>query len=272
MKIFILSGLVLFAITTALAQDQMVPRKKGDFYFYWGYNRALYSHTNIKFSGPGYEFEISDVSAIDKPLSFSFENYFKLTNISIPQYVYRVGYFITDKWSVSLGMDHMKYVMNQNQTVKINGTINEPNNPYNGTYVDDDIVLTPAFLEFEHTDGLNYLNASADYYYDIYTNPTQSFTISAFGGGGIGMLIPKSNVVLMSSERNDQFHIAGYGFHGDLGLNFSFWRHLFFRSQLKGGFVHLPDVLTRPGGVPDRANHGFWFGMWDFALGWQWSF
>jgi len=271
MKATLLS-IVCFLSISLFAQNDYVPRQKGDFYFYWGYNRALYSNTNITFNGPGYEFTITDVAAIDKPLEFSFENYFKLTNISIPQYVYRIGYFFKDNWSISLGMDHMKYVMTANQAVTINGAINEPNNPYNGNYTDDEIVLTPAFLEFEHTDGLNYLNASADYYYDLFKSPTQNVTISAFGGGGIGMLIPKSNVVLMSGERNDQFHIAGYGFHGNVGVNFSFWRHFFFRSQVKGGFVHLPNILTRPGKVPDRASQSFWFGMWDFALGWQWSF
>ena len=247
--------------------------QKGDFYFYWGYNRAAFTSSNITFNGPGYDFTLKDVKAYDRPTSFDASLYFNPESMTIPQYVYRIGYFITSNWSISLGMDHMKYVMPQGGIVGIKGTINQAGNPFNGVYSEtSQIVLDAAFLTFEHTDGLNYANISADYDFTLYLNAQGTIQISVFGGGGVGMMIPKSNVQLMSGARNDQFHIAGYGLHTDVGVKFMFWRHLFLRSQAKVGFMHMPDILTRPNGVEDRASQHFWFGMWDFALGWQWTF
>ena len=54
--------------------------------------------------------------------------------------------------TVSLGIDHMKYVMKNNQTVKINGEINTGGG-FDGTYKNSEIVLTEEFLTFEHTDA-----------------------------------------------------------------------------------------------------------------------
>lgn len=266
---------VLFAtifFSPISAQSIEAPHKKGDFSFYWGYNRAAFTTSDITYVGPGYDFTLQDVVAFDRPTAFEADVYFGLTTVSIPQYVYRIGYFVNSHWSVSVGVDHMKYVMPENLTLIINGTINQPNNPYNGVYSNSQIFVADTFLTFEHTDGLNYVNLGADYFYEIYTNKTGSFSAELIGGGGLGALIPKSNVTLMNGTRNDEFHFAGYGLHANAGFQLNFWRHLFFRTQAKAGFIHMPDILTTPGDVEDRASQHFWFAMWDFALGAQWHF
>ena len=42
-------------------------------YFYWGYNRDYFSHSDIHFHGPGYDFTVYDVTARDRPEKFSFK-------------------------------------------------------------------------------------------------------------------------------------------------------------------------------------------------------
>jgi hypothetical protein len=93
------------------------------FSLYWGYNRAQFSASSIHFTGADYDFILHDVLAKDKPEAFTLNNYFNPKNIWIPQYNYRVGWFFNDRWSFSLGLDHMKYVVVQGQQVALNGTI-----------------------------------------------------------------------------------------------------------------------------------------------------
>src|ERR1043165_81987 len=69
--------------------------KKGTCYVYWGYNRDFYSRSNIHFRSPDYDFTVYKVKASDRPSSFG-DVYFDPTRMSIPQYNYRFGYFITD--------------------------------------------------------------------------------------------------------------------------------------------------------------------------------
>lgn len=68
-----------------------------------------------------------------------------LTLLTIPQFNFRIGYNINSKFQISLGTDHMKYVMVQNQTVKINGNIDDINTSYKGIYANEGIVLKDNF-------------------------------------------------------------------------------------------------------------------------------
>ena len=151
--------LIIFLTFTinCISQEKKVKKiqNKGKFFVYLGWNWASYSNSDIQFKGKDYNFTLSKVRAQDRPTKFSVDNYFNPANISIPQNNYRIGYFFKENYTVSIGVDHMKYVMINDQDVKINGEINIGNTKYDGTYTGEDIKLAKDFLRFEHTDGLN---------------------------------------------------------------------------------------------------------------------
>jgi len=126
--------------------------KKGQFYLYWGWNWEKYSKSDIYFSGTDYNFTLKRVKAKDKPTKFGIDPYFAPTKLTITQFNARIGYFFTDHWNLSFGIDHMKYVMRNDQSVKISGNMSNTQTPYDGTYNDEDIYLSRDFLLFEHTD------------------------------------------------------------------------------------------------------------------------
>ncbi|MDB4107627.1 hypothetical protein N9595_04100 [Bacteroidia bacterium] len=97
--------------------------------------------TNIK--GENYDFTLRDVVAKDKPAEFDINTYFNPENVTILQYNFRIGYYFRDKYHISLGVDHMKYVVQPNQVVKIDGEINDPGNRFNGTYTNEDLKIVP---------------------------------------------------------------------------------------------------------------------------------
>ncbi|MDG1476428.1 MAG: hypothetical protein P8Q14_04730, partial [Vicingaceae bacterium] len=130
---------------------------KGKMYAFWGWNRGWYSNSDIHFTGNNYDFTLNNVQAKDRQSPFSPGLYFNPSTITIPQTNFRLGYFINDKYDISFGVDHMKYVMVQDQNTQITGDINDGTS-YDGSYSNEDIVLTGNFLKYEHTDGLNYLN------------------------------------------------------------------------------------------------------------------
>lgn len=262
---------IIVASFISLSITVMAQTKKGEVYAYWGYNRAAFANSDIRFTGPGYDFTLANVAAHDRPTDFSFSEYFEATTLWIPQYVYRIGYFVTDRWSVSLGLDHMKYIATQNQRVAIFGNI-DGYAPFDGVYTGEEIEMTESFLTFEHTDGLNYLNLSAERHFTLFALESGKFYVDLLAGGGLGPVIPKSNVMLFGEDRSDRFHVAGFGLSGNAGVHVGFFRHFFFRTQLKAGYIALPDVLTKPSGFTDRASQHIWFDSWDFAFGVQWSF
>lgn len=243
---------------------------KGKVYVFWGWNRGWYSNSDIHFTGDNYDFTLNDVEAKDRQSSFSPGLYFTPSTITIPQTNLRIGYFINDKYDISIAVDHMKYIMVQNQQTEITGDIND-GTAFDGSYTDEDITLTKDFLIFEHSDGLNYMNAEITRNDDllkligINVNP-EKVQINTLIGVGLGGLLPKSNVTLWNNERNDDFHWAGYGFSAKTGLNVTFFKNFFIRTEYKVGYINMPDIRTSPD-PSDKASQHFTFTQWNFDFG-----
>lgn len=184
--------------------------------------------------------------------------------MTIPQYNARIGYFFKNNYSVSIGMDHMKYVMERNQIVKFSGRIDSSASLIYGGYNSSHILLNKHFLTFEHTDGLNYINVDVRRHEELIN--WKIFSVNLMAGIGAGALLPKTNVQLMGRERHDEFHLAGYGFNGLVGLNLTVFKHFYLQSELKGGYINMPDIRTTSS-ESDNASQSFWFGQWNVVFG-----
>ncbi|RDI07011.1 hypothetical protein [Flavobacterium sp. AG291] len=262
-----------FAQEVATEPEKYTAHNKGKFFFYWGGNRETYTKSDLHFKGDGYNFTVQDAVADDKPKGWHID-YINPGKMTIPQTNLKVGYFISDHYNISIGVDHMKYVMRTGQTANINGTINlpesHPGHVYNGTYNNNPTELAEDFLDFEHTDGLNYINAEFARVDDISKlfriGNTDKFQVNITEGVGGGILYPRTNAKVLGMPRNDEFHVAGYGFSAKAGLNLTFFKHFFVTGELKGGYIDMYDVRTTHDG-PDRAHHHFGFLQRIIAVG-----
>lgn len=257
-------ALMLLFVPMLNPSAQTALHKKGEMYVYWGWNRGFYSKSDIRFYGNDYDFKLSDVVAKDRQSPFNLKTYFGLTSFTIPQYNFRFGVYINEKYDLSFGADHMKYVLQNYQNTLINGTIMGSGTKYDGNYNNAEINLDPSFLKFEHTDGLNYENIElrrSDAL--IYSS---KFRIESRIGGGVGFMLPRTNTTLLMNERYDQFHLAGYGLGAVLGLNFYFFNRYFIQFENKNGFIHMPDIRTTKN-KSDRASQSFFFSQFNMVFG-----
>jgi len=246
--------------------ERYTASNKGKFFITWGGNRESFTKSDITFKGENYNFTLNDVKSHDKPKGWHLD-YFNPTRITIPQTNVKVGYFINDHYFISLGADHMKYVVSQEQTVKINGNINLPvtesGSSYNGTYNNDDILINEDFLLFEHTNGLNYVFAEFSRFDDISSifniQNTDKFQVNITEGLGGGIIYPKTNTTLLQKDRYDEFHLAGYGVSINAGINLTFFKYFYTEFDLKGGFINLPDIRTTSNTAESASQHFFYF-------------
>jgi hypothetical protein len=244
-------------------------RTQGQWYGYWGWNNATYSNSDIHFKGDDHDFTLYGVKARDRQNQVSwdevFHSYLNPGRMTIPQYNWRVGYFVADNWSVSLGFDHMKYVMVQDQTVDISGTINRPGfertDPARGQQK-----LTADFLDYEHTDGFNMISLETERFLPLWSWGNK-MDLAVFAGIGAGILYPKSNVKLLSGERNDEWHVAGYATTVKVGVEATLWKGFFFRFLGKYGHADMDDVLTSNKG--DKADQSFYFDEYIGVFGYR---
>ncbi len=276
-KILTLSKSLIFVFSLfsslSFAEDNsktiQTSRQADQWYFSWGWNSANYSNSDIHFKGDDHDFTLYNVQASDRQTPTTgggwYDSYLNPGRITIPQTNLRIGYFITKDFSVEFVVDHMKYVMDANQKVKIDNNISNPN--IDNRIVNGEIVLSEDFLQFEHTDGLNYIGIEANYYQSFW-QPNKNVDVSWLVGGGIAVLYPKSNVTLLDRERNDDFYVSGNGYNVKGGIEISFYENFFFRTMIKVGHIDMPKVVTSS--VGDRASQKFdfteYYGMFGYRF------
>ena len=252
---FFLNLFVLFFSYACDGQDENCgcpgqhKKGKGTFYGSWGYNKDYFSRSDLHFSNSGsdnYDFTLYDVTAKDRP-GF---NKIIATEITIPQYVYRFGYYLNNKknMGIELNFDHAKYVMVQDQVVHIKGQIHE-------TPLDKDTVLSDDFVRFEHTNGANFMMINLLKRHIFFHSHDNKQWLSGVVKAGAGIVIPKSDVALFGIELDNRFHIAGWISGIETGFRYDAFKYFFMESTVKGSFADYMDVLTVGTG---KANHHFW--------------
>lgn len=281
-----------FSLST-FAQEEIPVQKyaahnKGKFFVMWGGNRESYSKSDVNFRGKDYNFTVDNMAAHDKPKGWHVD-YINPANMTIPQTNLRLGYFFSDHYSVTIGVDHMKYVMTQNQIANVTGNINLPADQagsiYNGVYNNTPVDMsqggaqeggmpvgstTTPFLIYEHTDGLNYINTEVSRFDDVskwFSLPNiDKVQINLTEGLGAGLLYPKTNTTLLGKERHDDFHVSGYGVSAKAGINVTFYKHFYVQGELKGGYINMQDIRTTTSSA-DKASQDFFFFQRIIAVG-----
>lgn len=249
-------------------QTKYTTHNKGKFFISWGGNRDSYSKSDITFRGKDYNFTLENVEAHDKPKGWHVD-YINPSRMTIPQTNFRMGYFISDHYSVAVGVDHMKYVMTQDQGVPIDGYYQNAGS-YDEILPNNQVLLTEEFLKYEHTDGLNYINTEVSRHDDISSifdiENTDKIQVNFTEGVGFGLLYPKTNTTLLGKERHDDFHVSGFGTSLKAGLNVTFFKHFYIQGELKGGYINMQDIRTTQS-TEDSASQDFFFFQRIIAFG-----
>ncbi|RZJ17708.1 MAG: hypothetical protein EON51_17695 [Acinetobacter sp.] len=224
--------------------------RKGEWFVHWGWNFSWYDTSDLNFKGPGYNFTLKNITAKDRPSKLS-TDYINPLELTTPQFNFRFGYFIRDNYSISLGWDHMKYVMDVPQTVNVDGYINAtisdpaiPTGAYAGTYNNTPLTVKGDMLKFEHTDGFNYVSTELERYDDIWVAKSQKNMLTMETGVGVGLMIPRTDVRLFGVGENNFWNIAGYGISAKAGLKFHFTKKFYIQNTTKVGFTSLSAIHT----------------------------
>jgi len=245
MKNFFASILLIFiSFGNVKAQSKITPSfdKSKKFFLYWGYNRATFAKSNIHVSGYHYDFTVYDVVAKDRPDKFTLR-YFNPMLISTPQFNARIGFYINKNWSISMGYDHMKYVMETNRVYTVSGVIDSIASPkYAGSYLKERMMVNDDMMKFEHTDGFNVVTIDVDRYFHLH-HFNKNWNLEANVGTGGIWVVPKSDVRIFGKGANNNLHVAGFTWLGKAGIKLN-RKNVFFQAEVKGGYASLPSIFV----------------------------
>ncbi len=232
--------LLTFITFNALAQKT---ERKGEFYFSWGYNKAYYTRTDVSISQPslGNNFTFINTKLVDNP---GWDKALLTLALSIPQYNYRIGYFIDkDKdLAFEINFDHTKALFKNDQTVHMVGTFN--NRPIDSSFV------------FSKTGAGNsrnyyYLNNGANFLlFNIvkrkkFTNwSTKNIAIDGLAKVGIGPVIPHVENSLFGQKNDQGFQFGGWNTGIEYALRSTLKKHLYleFAGKIDYAYYYGLDV------------------------------
>ena len=246
--------MVCLLIFSAFNQLKAQKFKLHGMYLQWGYNTEWYTKSNIHFKlANGSNFILHNVKANDKPdLEGIYEKPFE---ISIPQYNYRIGFYLNHNKTraIEINFDHTKYVVTDGQKVKVTGTIE-------GIPVMGDSVLNRnTFLHFEHTDGANFLHFNYVWKKPLlFQKKQQLHRLDLMAKLGAGINIPRTDITWKGDRLNNKFHIAGYNISTEVGLQYYFSKRFFLEGTAKTGFVKYTNALANTNQFKNSfAKHSF---------------
>ena len=259
MRQFTCVSLFLILPYFVISQSDSLKKKHKQWYFSWGYTRVAYSKSSIHFKdvsqkyhpytgkNANYDFTVYNVNASDKP---DFDKLKDVINITIPQFVSRIGYCFNDKWGIEMSYDHAKYVVNNWQKARIKGQID-------GKAIDGDTILDPdRFLHFEHTDGANFWMVNAVRKFILYT-PSNKFILSAVVKPGAGVVFPRTDITLFGEQLNNNWKVAGWIVGVESGLRIEFLKYGIFELVVKGVYADYVNTFVLGVGNGKASHHFF---------------
>lgn len=242
---------------------------KGTFFLRYGWNRAIYSKSDLSFWGPGYAFTVKDAVAKDAPAAFSFKTYFSPKTWSIPQFSCKLGYYFADNWVISIGWDHMKYVL-QEGTYNFTGFIDSSvYADWAGTYNETPVTTDHDIFHYENSDGLNYARVEIHRADQWWRQKKGIIAFNTLFGFSTGMMITRNDFGIGELPHKNDFAVSGWGMSFHAGVRIDFINFIFLQANVGGGMVHLPKVRT----YMDNQNYArqvFLYGEMDFAFGAFW--
>ena len=279
-RIYLFLIAVLMGINT-LAQDSNAPAKsswggvndrKGQWYAYWGYNRDYYGKSDIHFTGPGYDFKLIGARAEDMNAEWDPKIYLNWKKMSIPQFNARIGYHVTDRFILSAGWDHMKYHLINYQSVVLDGYIDptkyNPNvlNNQTGYFNNATIAYSPAFMDFHHSNGFNFVRLAAEYRTPLWVNKNGKGGLFMWSSASTGIMLPWTDFTFYGERWLNWLHVAGMGVSVSSGFRAEVGKHFFAQIGAQYGYAFMPNIILQDGGKP-RAKQTIEFFERSWAIG-----
>ncbi len=241
----------------------------GSMYFYWGYNRSIYAKSTINFIGDNYNFTIHKATADDRPIN-DLRTYFNFKTMLEPQFNVRIGWYRNNKWDFSFGYDHMKYVMTNWQEAKLTGFIPESENQYlNGIFNGEYYIINSNAINYENTNGLNYISLQTNYNHLFYRTRERQFVIRGRLGVGIGGVVTQTGFNWNGKEYNTEIKLTGYGASVHSGIRLEFFNRFFAQSNWSTGLINLPNLQTIAN-TNNYAKQKLVYADWQLVAGVFW--
>jgi hypothetical protein len=242
MRILFLIAIVLPTLTYGQSwgnRKSKVSTNSGTLFINYGMNRSYFAKSKIQFIGAGYNFNLSGVQGKDRV------NIEETTLFS--QFNARIGYNFDDAYAISLGLDHMKYSILNNQTTLLNGKVNsgiDPVTGLDGTYFNETFAIDTSKFNYVNQ-GLNFIKLKFSRLDRVFwAGRNNVFTLTSDFALEAGVIVSSTDFTFAGDKDQKTNAFSGLGLGAYAGLRFEFFRHFFVQTGFSGGYLRQMRART----------------------------
>ncbi len=279
MKNFLFVLFILVSLSSFSQKKKLyrVTNDKGTFFLSYGFNRTVYSMSNLYLVGNGYNFNLERSKATDNQSKFGSGDY-ALNSISIPQYNFKLGYYYKKKWSIAFAVDHMKYIFADNNHVIFSGNTsfivqevafgNDGQTFSNSLKYSESVTTNKEQFRFENSKGLNYIHAELGLAERLYVKGKRgNFCIASNTGFGAGVLYSYTTLLYNNIQGKTAKSLSGYGLSAFAGLRCEVYKRAFIYTNFSLGFLHKVHEKSNAADPSAIAKQKFGYSQIEIGLG-----
>lgn len=235
--------------------DQKSPDAGREFFVSWGYNGNSFAKTDIHFRQPalGNDFTLFDVRTRD---SKGWTDVFNHAP-TVPQYNIRFGFFLNDKWGIEVALDHIKWIVRQDQQVRMSGTVD-------GEAIDTQVTLTTDVLKYQLNNGANPIFINLLRRARLARQPGQTGHVALLAKGGGGFAVPHTENTVFGQPNAKGFQpFHGWGVNAGAAIRIHVLKALYVEFEDKLLYLRYFGVNIDQG----KARHSFRANEFTFNFG-----
>jgi hypothetical protein len=236
---------------------QHVERPRREYFVSWGYNGDRYAKSDLHISQPslGNDFTFMDVQVRD---SKGWTDGLFAHSLTVPQYNVRFGVFFNERWGAEVAFDHFKWIVREDQQVRMTGTFND-------LPVDTDVTLTEAVLRYQLNNGANPIFINVIRRWQLAGTPgrTGHLAFLAKAGGGFAMPHTENTLFGQPNEKGFQF-FQGWNVDAVAAARVHIWKPLYVEFEDKLVYARYFGVNVDQG----KARHSVKANEFTFNFGW----
>jgi len=222
-------------------------------YFSWGYNKEWYTRStiNIKQDNLNNNYQLVHVIAHDHP---GWNDGLTNQAISIPQYNYRLGFFLNEKQDLAfeINFDHTKYVVQDNQLMHMTGTQFD-------SHIDQPVLFSQATGSYYFlNNGANFLLFNLVKKYNFLDH--KNLRLDLLGKAGIGPVIPHVQNSLFGQVNNQGFQFGGWNTGVETAVRATICHYAYLEFAQKADYARYSNLKVYEGTAKQN------FGTYELIL------
>ena len=232
--VLILSGFSAYA-------QKAKPKRKGELYLSWGYNKEWYTTSNVQIDQPalGNSYTFNHITGHDHP---GWDHNLMGQALSIPQYNYRLGYIFNKKkgFGMEINFDHTKFIF-EDQNAKITGVMD--NKP-----VDSSVAFDAANGFYYYlNNGANFLLINFVKRWDVYHSKTEKLKVDFLGKAGVGPVIPHVENSFFGQANQPHFQFGGWNMGVEAALRITCFNYVYLEYANKYDYARYSGLQIYKG-------------------------